>query len=197
MRAVERISLALIAFVLLTVSSLYYYAKWQRERETTYLSALKQTLTVASGSFPPNGDMPLNCTCKGQELSPALTWEGSLSATQSFVVLTTDYDAPTPALPIFNITHWIVYNLPASVRSLPEGVTTEQIRRLGGRMGENVAGDPTYVGPCPPLGRHAYVFRVFALDNTLSFSGLPDRSELMAAMKGHILNYGELKGYFQ
>ena len=197
MQLLRRISLGLGAALVLIAAVLYGYAKWQRNREAAHLSVLKRALIVTSGSFPPNGDLPVNCTCEGEDRSPALTWEGSPSATKSFVVVTTDYDAPAPALPLLTFTHWIVYNLPASVHSLPEGVTPEQMRLLGGKTGKNSGGELTYVGPCPPVGRHAYVFRVYALDNTLSFSGMPDRGELMDAMRGHILDYGELTGYYQ
>lgn len=197
MQLVRRIILGVVAALVLTATVLFVYAKVERNREGSYLSDLKKTLIVTSGSFPPNGDMPVNCTCEGDELSPSLTWEGSLPATKSFVVLSTDYDAPAPALPLFNLTHWIVYNLPPSVRSLPEGLTLEQMRLLGGKVGKNSAGELAYMSPCPPVGRHAYVFRIYALDNTLSFSGTPDRGELLDAMKGHILNYGELTGYYQ
>lgn len=197
MRLVRRILFGVVAVSVLVIAVLGGHASWERYHEATDLSTLKKTLMVTSGSFPPDGDMPMNCTCKGKALSPALVWEGSPSTTKSFVVLTTDYDAPTSVLPLANLTHWLVYNLPASIHSLPEGITLEQMRLLGGKTGKSSTGQLTYLGPCPPIGRHAYVFRIYALDNTLSFSGMPDRGQLLEAMKGHVLNYGELTGYYQ
>ncbi|MFD2570110.1 YbhB/YbcL family Raf kinase inhibitor-like protein [Spirosoma soli] len=175
---------------------MHFRAKSQREEEKAYHTGLPKNLTLSSRSFPPNGDMPVNCTCKGQELSPALAWEGNQPDAESYVVLATDYDVPTPAFPVFNLSHWVVFNLPASARSLPEGASAEQMRMLGGKVGKNSTGDSKYIGPCPPLGRHGYVFRVYALDEPLSFTVIPDKQTILNAMKGHILGYGELTGYF-
>ncbi len=197
MRIFLRILVGIIVVIGVITIILHFRAKNQREDEETYLATLKKNITVSSSSFPPNGDMPVNCTCKGQEASPALVWEGGQPTVESYVILATDYDALTPAFPVFNFSHWVVYNLPASVRSLPEGVTAEQMRLLNGKVGKNGMSDLKYVGPCPPLGRHAYVFRVYALDQALTFSDQPDKEEMLDAMKGHILGYGELKGYFQ
>jgi hypothetical protein len=197
MRLFLRILLGIVVVVGVLTIILHVGAKNQREDEETYLTTLKKNITVSSGSFPPNGDMPVNCTCKGREASPALAWESIQSDVKSYVILATDYDVPTPAFPIFNLSHWVVYNLPASVRSLPEGVTTEQMRLLNGKVGKNGTGDLKYIGPCPPLGRHAYTFRVYALDQMLTFDDQPDKKEVLEIIKGHILGYGELKGYFQ
>lgn len=197
MRLFSRILIGLVIGFILVALGLYVLAKSGRETELADLSTLKKTVLLSSSSFPPNGDMPINCTCNGQELSPALLWEGARPDVESYVVLTTDYDVPTPAFPLYNLSHWVVYNLPASVRSLPEGVTAEQMRMLGGKVGKNGTGDAKYIGPCPPVGRHAYVFRVYALDRLLSFTDPPGKQDVLDAMKGHVLGYGELTGYFQ
>ncbi len=197
MRLFLRILLSvLIVFGLLAVI-MHFRAKSQREDEEAYHASLKKTIALSSGSFPPNGDMPVNCTCKGKEASPALTWEGNQPDAESYAILTTDYDVPTPSFPVFNLSHWVIYNLPASVRSLPEGVSTEQMRMLSGKSGKNSAGNLKYIGPCPPVGRHAYVFRIYALDQPLEFAEAPDKQAVLDAMKGHVLGYGELTGYFQ
>lgn len=197
MRLLARILAGLIiGFVLLAVG-LHSSATGDRETELAHLSTLKNTLSVSSRSFPPNGDMPVSCSCKGKERSPELRWENARPNVESYVVLATDYDVPVPAFPLYSLSHWVVYNLPASVRSLPEGVTSEQLRLLGGKIGKNGTGDPTYIGPCPPAGRHAYVFRVYALDQMLSFTNLPGKQAVLSAMNGHVLGYGELTGYFQ
>lgn len=197
MRLFLQILAGLFVAVVLLVVVMHFRARGQREGEEAELLMLQKTVTVSSQSFPPNGDMPLDCTCKGPEVSPALSWESNQPNTKTYVVLTTDYDVPTPAFPIFNLSHWVVYNLPASVRSLPEGVTAEQMRMLGGKIGRNSVGDLNYIGPCPPVGRHGYVFRVYALDQALSFDETPNKHDVLQAMEGHVLSYGELTGYFQ
>lgn len=197
MRLLSRISVGVvIGFVLIAVG-LHEFARSGRETELTNLRTLKKTVPLSSSSFPPNGDMPVSCSCRGKEMSPALGWDNTNTGIESYVVLTTDYDVPTPALPLYNLSHWVVYNLPASVRSLPEGVTAEQLRMLGGKVGKNGTGDTKYIGPCPPIGRHAYVFRVYALDQMLTFTDLPGKQDILEAMQGHVLAYGELTGYFQ
>lgn len=197
MRLFTRVIFGLLVLFLLFLVVMHFRAESQREDEAAYLATLKKNLAVSSNAFPPNGDMPVNCSCRGQQASPALMWEGNQPDAQSYVVLMTDYDVPTPTFPLFNLSHWVVYNLPASVRSLPEAVTTEQMRLLGGKVGRNSTGDQKFIGPCPPAGRHAYVFRVYALDEPLTFNDLPNKQQVVEAMKGHILGYGELKGFFQ
>ena len=197
MRLFLRILLGIVVVIGLLSVIMHTRAKSQRQNEDDYLVTLQKNTLFSSGSFPPNGDMPMNCTCKGQEVSPALVWEGEQPAVESYVILTTDYDVPTPAFPLYNLSHWVVYNLPASVRSLPEGVTAEQLRMLGGKVGKNGTGNARYIAPCPPLGRHAYVFRVYALDQMLSFTDPPGKQDVLEMMKGHVLGYGELTGYFQ
>ncbi|MDB5243219.1 MAG: hypothetical protein JWP57_3844, partial [Spirosoma sp.] len=190
MRLLVKISIGLIFGLLLVALVLHVSAKNEREAEQTALSSIKKSVILLSDSFPPNGDMPIRCSCKGKEVSPALIWEDVHPDVKSFVVLAQDYDVPTPAFPLYNLSHWVVFNLPATVRSLPEGVTAQQLRLLGGKVGRNGTGDPTYIGPCPPIGRHAYVFRVYALDQMLLFPDLPNKQAVLDAMKDHVLGYG-------
>lgn len=197
MRLFPQILLGLLVVLIFAALTMNWLARRGREAELAHLRTLRKTLTLSSSSFPPNGDLPVSCSCKGKELSPALLWESSLPGVASYVVLVTDYDVPTPDYPLYNLTHWVVYNLPAAVRSLPEGVTPEQLRLLGGRVGRNGTGDMKYIGPCPPIGRHAYVFRVYALDQVLSFTDVPGKQDVLEAIDGHVLGYGELTGYFQ
>lgn len=197
MRLSTRILLGLIVLFGVFMIIMHYRAKSQREKEYADLKVIRKNIILSSGSFPPNGDMPINCTCRGAEVSPALAWEDSLPDVESYVILATDYDVLMPTLQIFNLSHWVLYNLPGSVRSLPEGVTTEQMQLLGGKIGKNSTGNLKYIGPCPSAGRHAYVFRVYALDEPLAFTDAPNKQQVLEAMKGHILGYGELKGYFE
>lgn len=197
MHILFRILTFLVIGCLLAAGAFYILARNERTSEVYYLSALKKNLILSSSSFPPDGDMPVSCSCRGKQLTPALRWENPDSTVKSFVLITTDSDVPTPAFRLYNLSHWVVYNLPATLRSLPEGVTAEQLRMLGGKVGKNGTGRMGYIGPCPPLGRHAYVVRVYALDRMLSFTNLPGKQALLDGMKGHVLGYGELTGYFQ
>lgn len=197
MHLFAKILLGIIALFALFLVVMHFRAKGQQEDEEAYLNTLKKNIIVSSSSFPPNGDMPVNCSCRGTGVSPAIMWDSNQPDAQAYVVLTTDYDVPTPVFPVFNLSHWVLYNLPASVRSLPEAVTAEQMQLLGGKVGKNSTGNLKFIAPCPPAGRHAYVFRVYALDEMLTFSDAPNKQQVLEAMKGHILGYGELIGYFQ
>lgn len=197
MRFITRVLLGLIILFGIFMVLMHFRASSQRNDEEAFLKRLRKNITLSSSSFPPNGDMPVNCSCRGVEASPALMWESNLSDTESYVVLVTDYDVPTPTLPIFNLSHWVLYNIPASVRSLPEGVTSEQMQLLGVKIGKNSSGNQKFIGPCPPAGRHSYWFRVYALDKSLTFSEAPSKQQVVDAMQGHILGYGELRGYFE
>ncbi len=197
MKLTGKILLGLLLLIAVVAIGMRINAKRQRDNEQAYHAGLKKTLTVSSSSFPPGGDMPIDCTCKGKEASPALSWEGSTTDEEAYAVLVVDPDVPSPNFPLYNLSHWVLYNLPASVKSLPKGVTTEQLRMLGGKVGKNGTGSLAYIGPCPPVGRHAYIFRVYALDQPIALTDAPDRQTVMEAMQGHILEYGEIVGYFQ
>ena len=197
MKLIGKIILGLLVLLVIIAAGMRMYAKRQRDTEQAYHAGLRKTLVVSSSSFPPGGDLPINCTCKGKEVSPALSWESTTTDAEAYAVLVTDPDVPSPDFPLYNLSHWVLYNLPASARSLPEGVTTEQLRMLGGKIGKNGTGNLAYIGPCPPIGRHAYIFRVYALDQPITLADAPDKRTVLDAMQGHILEYGELIGYFQ
>jgi len=197
MRNYWRLPVGLLLLVGVVVMIMHIRAKNSRENEEEYLSTLKKNITLSSRSFPPNGDMPTDCSCRGKGVSPALTWEIDQPSVKSYVILTTDYDVPTPTFPVINLSHWVIYNLPASVRSVPEAVSGEQMQMLGGKVGKNSMGNQAFIAACPPAGRHAYVFRIYAIDQLLSFTEVPDKHVLLDAISGHVLGYGELTGYFE
>lgn len=197
LRMVWRILTGFLIVLILLLLVLHIRARGHRREEELSLAALPKTVTLSSNSFPPGGDLPMACSCKGPGNSPALSWNSTAPAVKSYALLATDYDAVLARFPILNFSHWVVYNLPATVRSLPEGVTPEQMLSLGGKLGDNGMNEQGFVPPCPPFDRHHYTFRIYALDTTLSFTRIPDRQNLLDAMQGHILGYGELTGYFQ
>lgn len=155
------------------------------------LSLLDATLGFSTSSFRPNGEIPARFTCEGSDLSPALSWTDPPAGTRSFALVMSDPDAPSGTF-----VHWVIYNLPASSRSLPEGVARGS-EAAGGQQGINGFGKTGYNGPCPPPGKpHRYFFRLWALDSTLSLQQ-PSAQDLEAAVRGHILAHGEIVGRFR
>jgi Raf kinase inhibitor-like YbhB/YbcL family protein len=149
-------------------------------------------LSISSPSFSNGGEIPKKFTCSGPDVSPQLSWTEPPAGTKTFALLVDDPDAPAGTW-----NHWAIWNLPASARSLPEGVG--QSRRLpdGSQQGLNDFRKTGYNGPCPPANKpHRYHFQLFALDTKVSLNPDAGKPELEAAMKGHILAQAEWMGTF-
>ncbi len=157
--------------------------------------APRATLRLTSPSFEPDREIPRRHTCKGEDVSPALAWSGAPSGTRSFALIVDDPDAPDPAAPKMIWTHWVLYDLPTGTTSLAEGVRSGALPP-GTREGRNDWHATGYRGPCPPIGRHRYFHRLYALDTVLPDLHAPTRAALLAAMKGHVLASAELVGTF-
>ena len=153
-------------------------------------------LQLKSSAFGPNGSIPAQYTCDGDELSPPLAWEVVPAGTVSFALLVDDPDAPDPAAPKRVWVHWILYNLGPDERQLSEGAGNAP--PVGGaRTGINDGGTPGYQGPCPPIGRHRYFFRLFALDAVLPDLGPnASRGDLERAVHGHVLATASVMGTY-
>jgi Raf kinase inhibitor-like YbhB/YbcL family protein len=143
---------------------------------------------LTSAAFSQGESIPVQYSCKGEDLSPPLAWGDPPEGTLSFALIMDDPDAP-----VGTWDHWIVFNLPADIRTLPEGM---QPGDLNSTNGVNSWGRGDYGGPCPPSGTHRYFFKLYALDITLSMDGIPDKGQLLADMEGHILAQTELMGTF-
>ena len=154
------------------------------------------TLTLTSTAFPNQGSIPAQHTCEGKDSSPPLSWTGVPSAAKSLALVVDDPDAPDPAAPRTIWTHWVLYNLPARDGALPEGARTADLPS-GTLEGINDWKRTGYGGPCPPIGRHRYYFRLFALDIVLPDLGRPTRAKLLASMEGHVVGSPELMGTYQ
>ena len=154
------------------------------------------TLKVTSAAFQPNGSIPSKYTCEGQDTSPPLAWSGAPANTKSFALIVDDPDAPDPAKPQRVYVHWVVYNLPATTTSLAENASKKRVLK-GGIHGKNDWGKAEYGGPCPPIGRHRYFFKLYALDTELTGLSSPAKGDLERAMKGHVVDSGELIGTYQ
>ena len=152
-------------------------------------------LSLTSSAFRPSGPIPDRHTCAGADVSPALVWTGVPDGTRSLVLIVDDPDAPDPAAPKRTWVHWVLLDIPPSAAGLPEGVTRAALP-AGTREGRNDWGRTGWGGPCPPVGRHRYFFRLYALDTTLGSLREPTRGELDAAMAGHVIATAELMGTY-
>jgi Raf kinase inhibitor-like YbhB/YbcL family protein len=153
-------------------------------------------LRLESRAFAADAAIPARYTCDGDDVSPPLQWSGPPANTQSLVLIVDDPDAPDPAAPRMTWVHWLLYNLPPTSDGLPEAVAPEQLP-AGTRAGRNDFRRTGYGGPCPPLGRHRYFFKLYALDTVLPDLGSPDKARLLAAMEGHVLAQTELVGTYR
>ena len=151
-------------------------------------------LTLTSSAFGPNGAIPKKHTCEGSDVSPPLEWRGAPEAAKSLVLIVDDPDAPDPAAPKTTWVHWVLYDLPTSVTALPEAAS---IFPAGTREGLNDWKRRGYGGPCPPIGRHRYFFKLYALDTTLGDLGHATKADVEKAMRGHVLQNAELIGTYQ
>jgi Raf kinase inhibitor-like YbhB/YbcL family protein len=148
--------------------------------------------TLSSSAFAPGAEIPQQYTCKGADASPALAWSGTPAHAASFALIMDDPDAPSGTW-----VHWVLWNLPAKAQSLPEGVPKREQLDNGATQGRNSSHKTGYNGPCPPPGKpHRYFFRLYALDAKLDLAAGASRSQLDAAMKGHVLAQAEYMGTF-
>lgn len=153
------------------------------------------TMVLAALTFAAGGEIPVVNTCQGRDVSPALTWSGAPAGTKTFALIVDDPDAPDPAAPQTTWVHWVVYNIPADMTQLSEGVMQKGLV-AGAVEGFNDWKQAGWRGPCPPIGRHRYVFKLYALDVELPRRGPITKAELEAAMQGHVLANAELIGTY-
>ncbi|MBK1719338.1 YbhB/YbcL family Raf kinase inhibitor-like protein [Thiocystis violacea] len=153
-------------------------------------------LVLKSEAFVEGGSIPRSHTCDGDDRSPPLVWENLPAGTESLVLIVDDPDAPDPAAPRMVWDHWILYNIPSTCAGLPEGVDADGLPEGTGE-GINSWGRTGYGGPCPPIGRHRYFHRLYALDVRLPEElGTPGKDDLLLAMEDHILAHAELVGTY-
>ena len=152
------------------------------------------TMKLESSAFGAKGEIPAKYTCEGDDVSPPLQWSGFPDGTKSFALVVDDPDAPDPAAPKRVWVHWVVYDIPVRTTSLPEGASTRL--PAGAKTGKNDWGKQAWGGPCPPIGRHRYFHKIYALDTVLEL-GSADKKTLEQAMEGHILAQAELVGTYQ
>ncbi|HTT36439.1 MAG TPA: YbhB/YbcL family Raf kinase inhibitor-like protein [Burkholderiales bacterium] len=154
------------------------------------------TMTLTSSAFASNQPIPKLYTCEGRDLSPPLTWSGVPAGTKSLALILDDPDAPDPAAPQVTWVHWVLYNIPPSAAGLPQGAASGALP-AGTLEGLNDWGRTGYGGPCPPIGRHRYFHKLFALSVVLPNLSRPNKAALEQAMKGQILGQAQLVGTYQ
>lgn len=150
-------------------------------------------MNLTSPAFQNGAEIPAKYTCEGQDIAPPLASSGMPPNAKSLALIVDDPDAPDPAHPQRTWVHWVVYNIPSSSTSLPEGGQLPP----GALQGLNDWKRPGYGGPCPPTGRHRYFFKLYALSTTLPNLGQVTKDKLEAAMKPHIVARAELIGTYQ
>ena len=149
------------------------------------LAAETARLKITSSAFQQGGNIPPKFTCTGSDTSPPLQIAGVPSEAKSLVLIADDPDAPGGVF-----THWLVWNIPPQTNSISEGSAPKGVH------GTNDFGKSGYKGPCPPPGTHRYSFKVFALDRELDLRSGAKRSQVDAAIKGHVIAQGELVGRY-
>jgi Raf kinase inhibitor-like YbhB/YbcL family protein len=153
-------------------------------------------LSMRSSAFQHHGEIPSRHTCDDKDVSPALEWSGVPPNAKSLVLIVDDPDAPDPKAPKMTYVHWVLYNIPPSATGLPAGVAASALPP-GTRQGVNDWKRVGYGGPCPPIGRHRYFFKLYSLDTQLPDLGDATKASVEAAMKGHVLEQAELMGTYQ
>ena len=151
-------------------------------------------LVLASGAFKKGEAIPKQYGCKGADISPPLEWSNIPNNTKTLALIVDDPDAPDPAMPKMTWVHWVLYNLPATNGGLPEGA---KALPAGTKEGVNDWKRTGYGGPCPPIGRHRYFHKLYALDTVLPDLRQPTKAKLEEAMTGHILGEAQLMGTYQ
>ena len=182
------------SILVLAIVALAAYAASARSADASYHNKLQKTIQVSSKSFQSGQEMPLEFSCRGTSTAPAIQWMNAPDGTRSYTLIAMDWDAPSPRLRLFPIVHWILYNIPQDMTEIPPGSANADLTRNKIVPGLNIARQPRYMAPCPPLGTHRYEFRIYALDIDQLQPPSNDRAGLMKAMEGHILGYGELVG---
>lgn len=150
--------------------------------------------TLSSTAFKPGGEIPARHTCEGADISPPLIWSDVPTGTASLVLIVDDPDAPDPKAPRMTWVHWVVYNLPSEGGGLAEGAKELP---AGAGHGMNDWKRTGYGGPCPPIGRHRYFHKLYALNSVLPDLGTPTKAQVEKAMEGKVLAQATLMGTYQ
>lgn len=160
--------------------------------DTSSMGGNTMAIKVMSSVFEEGGMIPRKYTCDGADVSPPLAWTGVPEAAKSLALISDDPDAPMGTW-----VHWVLYDLPANIKELPEAVPPDKELRTGAKQGRNDFRRIGYGGPCPPGGTHRYYFKLYALDTVLNLPSGATKAELLKAMEGRVLAQGQLMGKYK
>ena len=150
-------------------------------------------MRITSTAFATMESIPARYTCDDRDVSPPLAFESPPTGTKSLALIVDDPDAPDPKAPKMTYVHWVVYDIPATLTGIPRGGQTP----AGARDGRNDWKRPGYGGPCPPIGRHRYFFKLYALDTLLGDLAMPTKQHVLTKSEGHVLGQAELMGTYE
>jgi Raf kinase inhibitor-like YbhB/YbcL family protein len=197
--AVKFIGIVLLAILVLAAAVIGFSltrATKARDADQAYHATLHKNIILHSISFGAGGDIPSSYTCKGEGVSPEISWEGVPDGARSYVMIATDWDGPSPRFRLGAFTHWILYNIPRGVHQIKSAVTAAELQQEKIEVGNNSSDAAAYKPPCPPLGKHRYLFRLYVLDVAQIHPSTGDRGSVMEAMRDHVLAFGEIVGLF-
>lgn len=164
--------------------------------QSGYAKEENMSFTLKSNAFNHEGEIPKKYTCQGEDIAPNLEWDGVPEGTRSLVLIVDDPDAPDPKAPKMTWVHWVVYNIPLGTGGFPEGATLSDLPSEAGN-GLNDWKRVGYGGPCPPIGRHRYFHKLYALDTVLAAMDNPVKADVEAAMAGHVIEQAVLMGTYE
>ena len=162
------------------------------EQRVAQTGGEKMAIKLISTAFQEGGIIPKQYTCGGQNISPPLAWDSVPANAQALALIADDPDAPGKTW-----VHWVVFDMPATTKSLPENVPPQETIAGGGKQGTTDFRKVGYGGPCPPSGTHRYYFKVYALDKELGLDNKATKDQVLKAMEGHILAQGQLMGRYK
>ena len=152
--------------------------------------------SLTSSAFKSGGEIPSIHTCEGRDTSPPLEWSSLPPGTKSLALIVDDPDAPDPKAPKMTWVHWVLYDIPPASTGLAAAIASKDLP-AGTREGSNDWKRTGYGGPCPPIGRHRYFFKLYAIDIALPDLGAPTKAKLEKEMERHVLGRAELMGTYQ
>jgi Raf kinase inhibitor-like YbhB/YbcL family protein len=185
------ISWALIVLVSIVALAAVSIGILRRAARADFVGGPVAALTVSSSSFVDGGRIPATYTCKGSSVSPALTIAAVPAETKSIAIIADDLDAPV------GFVHWVVFNVPPGMLEIPEGAGSGPGHLPGALQGKNDFDRVGYAAPCPPLGEHRYIFRIYALRTMLDLPQGATKPQVVAAAKDHVLAEGQIVGLYR
>jgi Raf kinase inhibitor-like YbhB/YbcL family protein len=193
MRILIQALLAIVVVIALCVAFLLGRGIMRRNAVET-LHQDKPAFTVTAAGIDNGALMPAELTCHGPGHAPAVTWSGAPPETKSYAILMMDFDVPSPDFSLGDFTHWSLFNIGQKVTHIDASSDAESLKAEHITLGQNSSGDVAYYPPCPPMGRHRYTLGVYALDVAELAPASSSPQDVMAAIKGHVLAYGEVAG---